>query len=95
MFWACMRWISHVNSGGMGGAWMISGLALKEVAQPLPLMNSSPRDSLVPGGTLGGIRQYSPPKCIVFRLRSVRHVHLSLWRNSKISVSSSLETKLG
>ena len=89
-----MRWISHVNSGGMGGAWMVSGLVLEAIPQ-LWVMLLSSKDPLVSGDTLGGMRQYSPPKCMVFRLKSVRHLHLLLLRNSRIPVSSSVLTKLG
>ena len=58
-----------------------------------PFVVSLPRRLAVGSRLLGGIRQYSPPKCIVLRLRSVRHVHISLLRNARIWDSSVAVTK--
>lgn len=43
----------------------------------------------------GGMRQYVPPKCMVFRLRSVRHVQAGLLRKVRRSCSSERVMKAG
>jgi len=56
-----MRSINQESWGGMGGAWMICGFGVGW-------------DGCLSDAELGhgGMRQYVPPKCMVFRLRSVR-----------------------
>jgi len=72
----------------MGGAVRICGLTVRSCDRGWELFLSGEDGR-------GGMRQYVPPKCMVLRLRSVRHVQAGLLRKVRRSCSSGGVMKAG